>query len=489
MNRTILLLLCTVHWCLAQYQEPELNPYLADSPWPIYHSNSARQSFSADSGPTDADSVKVKLLKGIKGGTSPWTYFTESYPNGQRALLQSNATHFYKMLDTEQGPKIVGKVKIDSDWLKSFGWNFLQAKGNVWYVYDPKYNPKKDQFTRLFRIEDKNKNNPYSELIVKDTFDFKGLHKSTIQHFGINYLGQLVFVGDNDKGKTDCTVGILSPDFELLDTLKIKSIGDKEIFGHNAFPIDANNSFYVTSSKRLIRFDWDGQKLSIGFEAFYDFVGDGPTGRWAEGSGTTPTLMGFGDGNDQLIVMADGHSQNNLVAFWRDLPDDWMTIPGQDKRFAGKIQLPATKRFSNKFQSIENSPTVYGYDVAIAQFNGFLGQGKNPLKGVQKVRWNTGNNEFQLEWVNTDVNMNGVLTYSVGANMVYSSGREDNCSYYYYGLDWDTGELKFRKFLGRSCKRLFNPFDDGGNQQIIDEEGSIYYSGGGSLVKLENKSK
>ncbi|MEM1260580.1 MAG: hypothetical protein AAGH81_18795, partial [Bacteroidota bacterium] len=275
--------------------------------------------------------------------------------------------------------------------------------------------------------------------------------------------------------------------FELLDTLKIPSIGNNEIFGHNAFPIDDNNSFYIVSSKRLIRCDWDGKELAIGFEVPYDFVGDSPRGRWAEGSGTTPTLMGFGEGNDQLVVMADGHEKNNLLAFWREVPEDWTPIEGQHIHFAGKIQLPATKRFSKKFQSIENSPTVYGYDVAIAQFNGFLGQGKNPLKGVQKVRWNTEANQFQLSWVNTDINMNGVLTYSLGSNLVYGSGREDGCNYYYYGLDWNTGKLKFRKFLGRSCKKLFNPYDDGGNQHIIDEDGSIYFSGGGSLVKLEKQ--
>lgn len=474
------------NFCLGQHVAPTVNPYLVDSPWPIYHGNNARQSYSEFAGPTNADNIEVKALKGIKGGTSPWTYFSEKYPDGKRVMLQSNATHFYKMIDGPNGPKIVAKVKIDSDWLKSFGWNFLQTKGKVWYVYDPKYNPSKDQYTRLFRIEDRNKKNRFSPLIVKDTFSFKGIHESKIQHFGINYSGQIVFVGDNDKGKVTCTVGILSQDFELMDTLKVKSIPG-EIFGHNAFPIDENNSFYVVSSKRLLRCDWDGTQLSIGFEALYDFVGDGPTGKFAEGSGTTPTLMGFGDGNDKLVVMADGHQKNNLIAFWRDLPKNWKAIEGQDEHFAGKIQLPATKRFSNTFQSIENSPTVYGYDVAIAQFNGFLGQGKKPLKGVQKVRWNTNKNQFDLQWVNTDINMNGVLTYSVGSNMVYGSGREVNCNYYYYGLDWDTGQLKFRKHLGKMCKKFFNYLDDGGNQQIIDENGNLFYAGGGSLVKLERK--
>lgn len=473
--------------CLAQYQGPPVNSFLADSPWPTYHGNSYRQSYSDFPGPTSADKVSVEVLKGIKGGTSPWTYFSEKYPNGKRAILQSNATHFYKMVDDNQGIRIVSKIKIDSDWLRSFGWNFLQTKGNVWYTYDPKYNPKKGKYTRLFKITDVQPNNLYSKIVVRDTFSFKGIAKDKVQHIAINYRGQIAFYAGSNKKNDKVVFGIISPDFSLLDTLMIKPVPN-EVFGHNAFPIDENNSMYVVTTHRLIQLNWNGTDLSKGFESWYDFVKDGPRGKFAEGSGTTPTLMGVGDGNDKLIIVADGHAQNNLLAFWREIPQDWQGSPNEDVRLAGKIQLPAAKRFSEKFQSIENSPTVYGYDVAIAQFNGFLGQGKTPLKGVQKVRWNTDENQFELQWVNRDINMNGVLTYSSGSNMVYGSGRETKCNYYYYGLDWDTGALVFRKHLGKACKWLNNPWDDGGGQQIIDENGNLYYAGGGSLVKLENKS-
>ena len=482
-------------WCLPysfslastaqDFQLPPKNPWHVESPWPIYHQNSARQSYTDLAGPTEDDSVVVKVLKNIKGGTSPWTYFSEPYPNGQRAMLQSNATHYTKILDSDSGPKVISKIKIDSDWLKSFSYTQLQIKGNQWYTFDPKENPEKDEHTRLFKIGDKNPKNPYSPLEVKKVLDFGDLGIGKTQHAGVNYLGQIVFASDNEKGKTHCTVGIISQELELLAKMDISPIADNEIFGHNGFPIDENNSFYLVTTHRLIRVDWDGELLSVGFEAKYDFVKDGPTGRWAEGSGTTPTLMGFGEGYDQLVVMADGHAENNFVAFWREIPGDWQGIAGEDIRLAGKIRLPAAKTFSNKFQSIENSPTVYGYDAAIAQYNGFLGQRNNPITGVQKVHWNTDENVFEIAWVNTDINMNGVLTYSVGSDMVYGSGREDHCNYYYYGLDWGTGKLQFRQHLGRSCRRLFNPYDDPGDQNIIDEEGNIFFTGGGSLVKLE----
>ncbi len=461
------------------------NEFLANSPWPTYHGDSYRQSSTLIKGPTSDDKIKIKILKNIKGGTSPWTYLSEKYPNGKRVLLQSNATHFYKIADIDGELRIVAKQKIDDDWLKSYGWNMLQTKGNVWYTYDPKFDPKKNKFTKLFKIKDIDPNDPYSEIKIVDTFNFGDYNIGKVQNYGINYSGQIVFASDNNNGKINCTVGIIDSDFNLLGKLEIKSLPD-EIFGHNAFPIDENNSFYLVTTKRLIRIDWKTNELSMGFEAYYDFVYDGPVGKFAEGSGTTPTLMGVQEGEDKLIVMADGHKKNNLVAFWREIPEDWKGIEGEDLRLAGKIQLPAAKKFSNLFQSIENSPTVYGYDVGIAQFNGFLGQPKNTYKGVQKIHWNKDSNIFELSWVNTDINMNGVLTYSNGSNLVYGSGRE-GCDFYYYGLNWDSGELEFKYKLGTMCKKLFNPYDDGGTNNIIDDEGNIYFSGGGSLIKLEKK--
>ncbi|QCX01567.1 hypothetical protein FGM00_16160 [Aggregatimonas sangjinii] len=466
---------------------PPKNPHLPDSPWPTYHRNNYRQASTQYPGPVNATEYEIKVLKGIKGGTSCWTNLTDTYPDGQRLLLLSNSTHVYKVADDDKGLRIVAKQRIDKDWLKSFGWNYLQGKDHSWFTYDPKYDPKKKEYTRLFRLEDAVRNDPYSDIVVKDTFNFGKYDINKVQHYGMNYSGQIVFASDNDKGKNPCTVGIISQEFELLASMQIEPIGNDEIFGHNAFPIDEHNSFYLVTTKRLLRVDWDGEELSIGWEAFYDFVGDGPTGKFAEGSGTTPTLMGVGEGNDKLVVLADGHSLNNLLAFWREVPEDWKGIPGADRRLAGKIKLPAAKRFSDTFQSIENSPSVMGYDVAIAQFNGFLGQGNNTMKGVQKIHWNTEKNVFELSWVNTDINMNGILTISSGSNMVYGSGREDKCSYYYYGLDWDTGELKFRKHLGKACRKLFNPYDDGGNNNVIDDKGNIYFSGGGSVIKLQSK--
>ena len=464
-------------------EDPPLNPFLADSPWPTYHRNNYRQSSTCLMGPTSKDELRVKVRSQLKGGTSPWTYFSEKYPNGQRVLLQSNSSHVFKLIDEGNAIVAVDSLRIDFDVFTSFGWNFLLTKDKVWFTY----NPRKDASTILYKLTDKDKTDPYSKIKLVDELDLGDFGINRTQHFSLNYRGEIVFNSENDEAAGHATIGVISQDFKLLDTLRY-STEKGEITHHNAFPVDEFNSFFITTSKRLIKFSWDGNDLTLDWEIAYDFVGDGPTGTFAEGSGTTPTLMGWGDANDKLVVMSDGHARNNLVGFWREIPADWEGIPGKDIRFAGSIEIPAARSFNNTFQSIENSPTVFGYSVGIAQFNGFLGYDCENIKGVQRIDWNTEANKFEVVWVNREINMNGILTYSKGSNLVYSSGKEEDCNYYYYGLNWDSGELELRKRLGPQGTLFNDPFYDGGNNSIIDEDGNIYFAGGASLVKVENKA-
>lgn len=464
--------------------DPPNNPYLADSPWPIFQRNSYAQASTCLRGPEPGDSVAIVARTNIQGGTSPWVYLTDRYSSGERALIQSNATHIFKFIDEGDQIVTVDSLRIDFDPITSFGWNFLLSRDQQWFTYDPKYDPEEGVFTRLFKVADATFDSPYSALEILDTFNFGTVGANRVQSFNLNYRGEIVFNSENDPEHSWATVGVLNQDLELLDTLRYATSAE-EIVHHNTFPIDENNSFYIVTTHRLICFHWDGAQLSKAWEAAYDFVADGPTGSFAEGSGTTPTLMGWGDGEDQLVVVADGHADNNLVAFWRELPENWTGIPGMDIHFADSIRIPLAQSFSNLFQSIENSPTVRGYDLAIAQFNGFLGYDCENIEGIQKFRWDNANDQWQLEWVNDDLNMNGVLTYSEGSGLLYGSGKEEDCNYYYYGLDWDTGQAALRILLGPEGSFLDDPFYDAGNNNIITEDGNIYFPGGGSLVKVQ----
>ncbi|MEM9545331.1 MAG: T9SS type A sorting domain-containing protein [Bacteroidota bacterium] len=464
--------------------DPPLNSWLADSPYPIYHRNSYAQASSCIKGILPGDTVTIKTRTNITGGTSPWIYLTDKYPNGERCILFSNSTHVFKLIDDGNSIVAIDSFRIDFDPITSFGYNHLLTRDHIWFSYDPDYNPENGEYTRLLKFSDEDVNDPYSDIILLDEFSFEAFEIPAVNMYNLNYYGEIVWYSERDTNDTYAYAGVIDQDFNMLDTLRFEVLPAERV-NHNSISVDEENNFYIVTSHRLIQFTWDGNKVLIGWQALYDFVNDGPTGNFAYGSGTTPTLMGWGEGNDKLVVVADGHANNNLVAFWRELPDGWTGIPNMPLHFADSISIPNAMSFSNLFQSIENSPTVHGYDVAIAQFNGFLGYDCENLKGVSKFNWNQEGNEFELQWTNDEVNMNGVLAYSSGSDLVYGSGKEEDCNYYYYGLDWQTGELKVDVLLGPEGTFLDDPFYDAGVNNVIDEDGSIYFPGGGSVVKLE----
>ncbi len=468
--------------------DPPVNTWLADSPWPTYHRNSYRQSSTCLQGPLPTDSLVLKSKLNLRGGTSPWVYISEPYADGNKVLYYSNATFVYKLLDDGESIRTLDSFRIDFD-LLDFGWNFLLTRDRIWFTYDPKSTLSSNGTTALFKLTDADTTDSASEIIAVDTFLFEGISDLDIQIFALNYDGQIVFNSKHEEDKGYATLGIIDQDFNLLDTIRYPC-SPGEIVHHNAVAVDENNSVFVVTTERLIRFDWDGDELTLAWSALYDFVADGPTGSFAEGSGTTPTLIGHGEGNDKLVVVADGHAKNHLVAFWRELPAGWTGRPGMDIHFADSISIPYAQSFSNTFQSIENSPTAHQYDIAIAQFNGFLGYACDNLKGVQKFRWEQEQDELSLQWATDEINMNGVITYSETSNIVYGSGKEADCNYYYYGLDWDSGDVVMRHLLGPESGMITNdPYYDAGNNNIIDEDGNIYFAGGKSVIKLENLSR
>lgn len=463
--------------------DPPLNPWLADSPYPIYHRNNYVQASTCIAGITAADSVAIKTRTSITGGPSPWIYLSDEYPNGDRAILFSNLNFVFKFVDNGTDIITVDSLRIDFD-PNTNGYNHVLTKNKIWFTYDNAFNPAQNRFSRLFKLTDADTTNAYSPIIAIDTLNFGDFGIPKVSMYSLNYNGEIVFYSDINSQTNTFSAGIIDQNLNMLNFENF-AVLPNETVSLNSIAVDENNSFYIVTSHRLIKFDWDGDTVTMGWQALYDFVNDGPTGNFANGSGTTPTLMGWGNGNDKIVVVADGHANSNLVAFWRELPPDWTGLPGMDIRFADSIQIPFAQSTGNLFKPIENSPTAYGYDIAIAQYNGFFAYPCVNAKGVQKFRWDTLSNQFNLQWATDSINMNGVLSYSAGSNLLYGSGKENDCNYYYYGLNWDNGNLELKILLGAEGNFPDDPFFDQGNNNIIAEDGSIYFSGSRSLVKLE----
>lgn len=459
------------------------NPALADSPWPTYHANSYAQKSSTLRGPEATDDPEVQFVP-LPFGVSPWSQLSERYPDGSRVVWGGTFTHVFKVsvdgaqfeladsYDIRQagGRTIMGRTLL---------WNMIILKGNKVIVTDP-------VARRIHRFADQNPSDPRSPIVLEASWDIPPEIPGAVSQFNISYDGWIIFVSRENY------MGAVRPDF-TSNTADYRSfklpIDAREVSTHNGFPIDENGGVYIVATDRMFRIDWKDNQFSIGWQSPYDFRGtegrdrDGfnseliNTLRGAEGtgSGTTPTLIGHG-GEDNLVLVADGHTPNNMVAFWREEPPaDWRGIPGYDRQIAAITRLPYSTPEGRGFTA-ENSPPAFGYDIALAQYNGFFPI--RPLTGVQKLRWSPVSRTLDIVWATDAVNMNGVMTYSAGSNLLYSSGRR-NGIYHFYAVDWDSGAVALDIPMGRR-----DDYRDQGNQSTLNDDRSIIFGTSGGIVRI-----
>jgi hypothetical protein len=267
----------------------------------------------------------------------------------------------------------------------------------------------------------------------------------------------------------------------------------------NSIAIDEHNGIYVVTSRRMLKFVWTGTKLSTdekdgAWESGYEWIPDEEAlaaGSISRGSGTTPTLMGFGDDPDKLVVIADAaRGGTNLVAFWRDqIPTDFKQKPAtKSRRIADQARIEISQL------TIEPSPNVLGYGVAVINGpypkpvkepgfpNAFTAGVTRPAPlGVEKFVWNPLTYKFEKSWINHEVDHSDIMVPVVSAKtgLMYCA-HKDNGNYQYAGLDWKTGELKER-WIFPDDSRLWNGF--GGITTIL-ENGDLLIGGAFGIKRV-----
>ena len=238
----------------------------------------------------------------------------------------------------------------------------------------------------------------------------------------------------------------------------------------NSVAIGEDNGVYVVSSRKMRKVMWTGDRFSMdpadgAWESEYD-VHDKELGgvTIGKGSGSTPSLMGFGDDEDKLVVITDGTRVMNIVAFWRDdIPDDFKANPDyKSRRIASQMQV----NFGNtdrKAAQTEQSVAVAGYGALVVNNtpaetplptlleNGLTSGVTRPAPfGVEKFEWDTATNSWKRAWVNVEVaNPTTVPVVSTVSRHVYFSQFRDG-NWEVSGLDWDTGAYDTRIILGPS---------------------------------------
>jgi hypothetical protein len=262
----------------------------------------------------------------------------------------------------------------------------------------------------------------------------------------------------------------------------------------NAYAIDIDGGIYIASQAHMHKVVWTGSQLSTNesdgaWTATY--LND-----WGHGTGATPSLMGFGD-EDQFVVITDGQPQMNVVLFWRDeIPQDWEQLPGTpDRRIAGQIPVTMGDSSLTEIQS-EQSVVVAGHGAMVVNNHprnipwylprqagslliSFLGSSpRYQPYGVQKFAWDPQERSLEQAWVNTEISSpSTVPIVGVGSNSAFLIGARDN-QWVLEALDWTTGESRFHYVIGG---QRYNVLFAG---TLIDMDGRIHYGTPWGRVRL-----
>ena len=236
---------------------------------------------------------------------------------------------------------------------------------------------------------------------------------------------------------------------------------------------------YVASNRKMYRLVVDARgriRSDAGagaWSARYDAGERLPVGKIADGTGATPTLMGFGRGEDELVVLTDGRRKMRLVAFWRNaIPKQRRSQPGVDPRIADQLEVDMGPELAT-VQSEQSVVTYGSYAFVLnavpdkiapplkargSYARGLLTGLTRPLpRGVAMLRWNADQDRWQALWQRSDVGtVATVPMISGGSRMVIVNGGfvARPGELYHLGFDLDRGELVMS--IASGADPLFN---------------------------------
>jgi len=321
------------------------------------------------------------------------------------------------------------------------------------------------------------KTDPSKGLEIKYQFDVTALIPAAeiapgvkrINMVGMNmtYDGHIVIGAVN---------GLAVIDQQLKGPGKFYAFQDTELCT-NSMAVDENNGIYVATGSKTPKGDgmmrklvWTGSEISDK-EIDGAWISPYNGGDWppaikaGTGAGSTPTLMGFGEDDDKLVLITDGQNRMNLVAFWRDeIPETHQQKEGaKSKRIAGFIPIKAGLPEDKPWIQSEQTIVVNGWGAFLV--NNLIDEGHpdriidvmtvGPVhagpKGMERVEWNPEKNEFASVWTRNDVvSTSMVPLVTSGSNMVLVNGYTAERGWEITGLDWNTGKNRTRVEFGKT---------------------------------------
>ena len=387
------------------------------------------------------------------------------------------------------------------------------AQGILYSLFTKDYGLIGSNARGLIRIDNADISDPFSPLSTPEftrlpdaLFDNEKVSRLTIFPsdvvfgLGMSFNGYLVI---NTLGGKIVTLD--RDTFELVDVYNAQA--EDEIFsnGFSTSPELNGGAIYVTSNRFMYRLTVsESGKISDAptkgaWKAAYDYGQRLPLGKIADGTGATPTLMGFGPSEDELVVITDGADRMRLVAFWRnEIPSDAIAIPtAKSPRIAGQIDVKMAKK--GILQS-EQSVVVHGskafvvngvpepharsYPTRKAYFRGLVaGTTRKPPTGAAMYQWQSKTNKWQHRWTRDDIGVFATVPFiSAPSEMVVVNGvySERAGEIYHLGFDLDSGETVMSIASGT------NPIYNGTFTGVkCDLDGDIMYTTMFGLIKMD----
>ena len=302
---------------------------------------------------------------------------------------------------------------------------------------------------------------PKAGIKILRTFDTSKLFDKgeTISGLSITYDGKLIIMGGH-------SLSIVDRDFkEAPQTVRF----GKDEYISNSLAVDENNGIYFASDKYMRKVIWTGAKLSEdekdgAWKSEYEIGEQPPAVKFGKGTGSTPTLMGFGADEDKLVVITDGANRMHIVAFWRDqIPADFKQKEGtKSNRIADQFAITAGLPADAKWVQSEQSVVVKGYGAFVInnivdktpedRLVGVVALGPviKPPVGAERVQWDTKTNSWKSVWTRGDISsISMVPSVSTASNIVFVNGYSAEAGWEVTGMDWDTGKTVHRSIFGK----------------------------------------
>ncbi|OPY67317.1 MAG: hypothetical protein A4E57_02379 [Syntrophorhabdaceae bacterium PtaU1.Bin034] len=480
------------------------NPYLSSSVYAITHFDSS-QSDSTPYGPPRNSFTSVDLAtKPIAyGGPTNiitvastnadymWQVGTDRVSYVYKGGGQWNTVASYQALAYQSGglyPAIpdanfrtfgqasavgMNVTSMDAYLQSLFGNNYSGRFGNAFYVLVDNNNVLYTNYsTSLYGFALTDPANPSAGISIRYVLDdiikaIQGSSPPGARLFGLSmtYDGHLIVTFSNGVAVIDRDLNPASSIFYPFPVTEMVT---------NSIAVDENNGIYVATgpvsstigSSVMRKLVWTGAAISDresdgAWSCPYDnsLPDTPPIIKFGWGTGSTPTLMGFGNDPDKLVVITDGAKQMKLVAFWRDaIPGDFVQKPGTaSRRIAGQIQVTCGFSPLPEWIQSEQSVVVHGYGAfvvnntpqvvspEIASVNktlqmSLMGPAYPSAYGAQRFEWNPSAREWSSVWARSDVSSTSMVPiHSQSGNMALINGYTPADGWHVLGLDWYSG--------------------------------------------------